>query len=64
MQDVGRQGRTVLFVSHNMPAITRLCPRTICWMRAGLLAMGLQPGGQRLPEYRTGNDSSARVARP
>ena len=29
MQDVGRQGRTVLFVSHNMPAITRLCPRTI-----------------------------------
>lgn len=29
MQDVGQQGRTVLFVSHNMPAITRLCPRTI-----------------------------------
>jgi lipopolysaccharide transport system ATP-binding protein len=29
MQDVGRQGRTVLFVSHNMPAITRLCERTI-----------------------------------
>jgi lipopolysaccharide transport system ATP-binding protein len=29
MQDIGQQGRTVLFVSHNMPAITRLCPRTI-----------------------------------
>jgi lipopolysaccharide transport system ATP-binding protein len=29
MQEVGQQGRTVLFVSHNMPAITRLCPRTI-----------------------------------
>jgi len=29
MQDVGQQGRTVLFVSHNIPAITRLCPRTI-----------------------------------
>ena len=29
MQDVRQQGRTVLFVSHNMPAITRLCPRTI-----------------------------------
>jgi lipopolysaccharide transport system ATP-binding protein len=29
MQDVGKQGRTVVFVSHNMPAITRLCPRTI-----------------------------------
>lgn len=29
MQDVAEHGRTVLFVSHNMPAITRLCPRTI-----------------------------------
>jgi lipopolysaccharide transport system ATP-binding protein len=29
MQDVGKQGRTVIFVSHNMPAVTRLCPRTI-----------------------------------
>src|SRR5215468_2845592 len=29
MQDVGQQGRTVLFVSHNMPAITRLCERAL-----------------------------------
>jgi lipopolysaccharide transport system ATP-binding protein len=29
MQDVGQQGRTVLFVSHNMPAVTRLCSRVI-----------------------------------
>ena len=29
MQDVGQQGRTVLFVSHNMQAITRLCQRAI-----------------------------------
>ena len=29
MQEVGKQGRTVIFVSHNMPAITRLCQRTI-----------------------------------
>ena len=29
MQDVGQHGRTVLFVSHNMPAITRLCKRVI-----------------------------------
>ena len=29
MQNVGESGRTVLFVSHNMPAITRLCTRTI-----------------------------------
>jgi len=29
MQDVGSQGRTVLFVSHNLRAITQLCHRTI-----------------------------------
>jgi lipopolysaccharide transport system ATP-binding protein len=29
MKDVGQEGRTVLFVSHNMPAITRLCERAI-----------------------------------
>ncbi|MBE7547342.1 MAG: ABC transporter ATP-binding protein [Planctomycetia bacterium] len=29
MEDVGKKGRTVLFVSHNMPAVTRLCQRAI-----------------------------------
>lgn len=29
MQDVGQQGRTVLFVSHDMSAVTRLCPRCL-----------------------------------
>lgn len=29
MEDVGEQGRTVLFVSHSMPAISRLCSRAI-----------------------------------
>ena len=29
MEDVRQKGRTVLFVSHSMPAITRLCSRTI-----------------------------------
>lgn len=29
MEDVGQQGRTVLFVSHNMPALSRLCDRAI-----------------------------------
>jgi lipopolysaccharide transport system ATP-binding protein len=29
MEDVGSHGRTVLFVSHNMPAVTRLCKRVI-----------------------------------
>jgi lipopolysaccharide transport system ATP-binding protein len=29
MQEVSRTGRTILFVSHNMPAVTRLCPRAL-----------------------------------
>src|SRR3990172_2695500 len=29
MKEVGQEGRTVLFVSHNMQAITRLCERVI-----------------------------------
>ena len=29
MEDVGQAGRTVLFVSHNLPAVARLCSRVI-----------------------------------
>ncbi len=29
VEDVGQQGRTVLFVSHNMPAVSRICERVI-----------------------------------
>jgi homopolymeric O-antigen transport system ATP-binding protein len=29
MQDVGQRGCTVLFVSHNMPAVARLCERAV-----------------------------------
>jgi lipopolysaccharide transport system ATP-binding protein len=29
MEDVGRLGRTILFVSHNLASITRLCPRAM-----------------------------------
>ncbi|HNU07609.1 MAG TPA: ABC transporter ATP-binding protein, partial [Pyrinomonadaceae bacterium] len=34
MRDVGKTGRTVLFVSHDMQAINRLCERTI-WFKDG-----------------------------
>jgi ABC-type polysaccharide/polyol phosphate transport system ATPase subunit len=34
MNEVEQSGRTVLFVSHNMEAIVRLCPTTI-WLEAG-----------------------------
>jgi lipopolysaccharide transport system ATP-binding protein len=40
MQDIGQQGRTVLFVSHNMQAVTRLCPRTILLKGGEILADG------------------------
>jgi homopolymeric O-antigen transport system ATP-binding protein len=38
MEDVGRHGRTVMFVSHNMPAIARLCERTLL-LDSGTLAL-------------------------
>lgn len=40
MDDVARGGRTVLFVSHNMAAITGLCSRAALLNRGKLAAMG------------------------
>jgi len=40
MEDVGKQGRTVLFVSHSMPAITRLCDRAILLNEGGVTREG------------------------
>src|SRR5581483_6288276 len=34
MSQLGREGRTVVFVSHDLGAVTRLCPRTI-WLEQG-----------------------------
>ena len=38
MEDVGNEGRTVLFVSHNMAAITRLCHRGILLSAGAVIA--------------------------
>src|SRR5262245_7548356 len=40
MEDVGKEGRTVLFVSHSMPAITRMCERAILLDGGSLLREG------------------------
>jgi lipopolysaccharide transport system ATP-binding protein len=40
MEEVGSQGRTVLFVSHSMPAVTRLCKRALLLNEGKLLAEG------------------------
>ena len=49
MQDVGSQGRTVFFVSHNMPAVTRLCGRVIMLGQGQLLADG--PSDKIVAQY-------------
>jgi lipopolysaccharide transport system ATP-binding protein len=40
MENVGKQGRTVFFVSHNMPAISRLCERVILLDEGKIIADG------------------------
>jgi lipopolysaccharide transport system ATP-binding protein len=40
MEAIGRTGRTVLFVSHSMPSILRLCERVILLDQGGVVADG------------------------
>jgi lipopolysaccharide transport system ATP-binding protein len=40
MQDLKREGRTVLFVSHNLPAVTQLCKRALLFDHGRLVADG------------------------
>ncbi len=40
MEEIGRTGRTVLFVSHSMPSILRLCERVILLDKGGVVADG------------------------
>lgn len=49
MQDANAEGRTVLFVSHNMPSITRLCSRAILLDHGHIVADG--PSSQVSAEY-------------
>jgi lipopolysaccharide transport system ATP-binding protein len=43
MNDVSRQGRTVVFVSHDMMAVQRLCTQ-VAWLSAGRVAAYGEPG--------------------
>jgi lipopolysaccharide transport system ATP-binding protein len=40
MDQVGREGRTVIFVSHNLPVVGRLCPKSILFEDGKLIAHG------------------------
>jgi len=43
MSDVAQEGRAILFVSHNLEAVQRLCDRCI-WLEGGKLRMEGDPG--------------------
>ena len=43
MSEVAKEGRTILFVSHNMAAVQGLCHRTI-WLRDGMIVQDGPPG--------------------
>jgi homopolymeric O-antigen transport system ATP-binding protein len=51
MEDVSRGGRTILFVSHNMGAITRLCPRSLL-LDSGKIALS-GPSDEVVSEYQS-----------
>lgn len=53
MQDVASHGRTVLFVSHNMGAIQRLCPQSLL-LSNGELACGPVPSEDAVHNYLEG----------
>ena len=53
IEEVGQAGRTVLFVSHNLNALRRLCPRSILLAEGRLVADG--PTSEVLDKY-TGDD--------
>jgi lipopolysaccharide transport system ATP-binding protein len=56
MEKVSSQGRTVLFVSHNMNTVTRICPRVILLQQGRVIADGLSDEVTR--EYLRSNQGS------
>lgn len=69
MQDIGSRGRTVLFVSHNLSAITSLCQRVILLKDGKIIKTGksaavvaeyLRIGHGLLPEAKCANNSRFR----
>ena len=59
MEQVGRSGRTVLFVSHNMGTIAALCER--CMLLAGGRLQSLGPTAEVIAEYNRVGDLHATV---
>jgi len=59
MEGVGQQGRTVLFVSHNMAAITRLCKRAILLENGKIIADG--PAHEVVGKYMTAGTGTSAI---
>lgn len=56
MESVGREGRTVIFVSHSMPSITSLCDRAIL-LESGRVILDGTPSAAILKYYKSNNDT-------
>jgi lipopolysaccharide transport system ATP-binding protein len=61
MDDIARQGRTVLFISHNMEAIQRLCTRGLLMDRGRLTMSG--PIAEVVARHRTVEQSAVELGR-
>lgn len=61
MEEVGRSGRTVLFVSHNMNAVNQLCSRAVL-LRRGRVQLDSTDVGRVIREHLFGNDSATGLA--
>lgn len=59
MEGVAKEGRTVLFVSHNMQAVTRLCERVILLDNGGVVGDG--PAGQLVTRYLSSSEGSTKL---
>ena len=60
MQDVSREGRTVLFVSHNMAAVTNLCENALLLHSGEIIQMGSVT--EVVQEYLSSQDRSGSIA--
>jgi lipopolysaccharide transport system ATP-binding protein len=59
MEDVGRHGRTVLFVSHDLQAVTRLCKRAILLEQGAVVTDG--PADSVVSTYLRSGSGSSRI---
>jgi lipopolysaccharide transport system ATP-binding protein len=60
MSDVAKEGRTILFVSHNMAAIQALCPEAMLLEQGELVARG--PSNEVVAEYLQRTDRAFETA--